>query len=87
MWLAKWFGRRDKARQEEYEPATHPPVTAASNPRGSPNPARAAADDARSTPGEKQGEKPGPAPSSQGFDPYNSGAFKRHHEWERISRR
>ncbi|AMN47226.1 hypothetical protein ACG33_08985 [Steroidobacter denitrificans] len=75
MWFYKLF-RRNK--DNEYEPAAHaPPMVHVKNMNGQ----AAAAPKATST-------TPASKPKSDyGFDPYNSGAFKKHNAWERVSRR
>lgn len=73
MWFARLFGvRRDDA--DDDEPARFPsaPVTHHAPQKVAPRaPAR---------------KKLNPA-AEKGFDPYNSGAFKRDNAWERVSRR
>jgi hypothetical protein len=73
MWIAKLFGvRRDESADDE--PARFPsaPVTHRQAPKAAPRaPAKT---------------KLNPS-ADKGFDPYNSGAFKRENAWERIPRR
>lgn len=68
--FGKWFGRR-KAVDE----ATDEPPTAIAPPLQRPTVRPAAA--SKAIPGDK---------SATGFDPYNSGAFKRKSAWEKVPR-
>ena len=68
--FSKWFGWRKPAEDERDDPPTAAPVHA-------PQQRRPAAASAKSVPVEK---------SAQGFDPYNSGAFKPKSAWEKVPR-
>lgn len=72
MWLDRFFGRKDDAEPSEYP--RHP----ASNPAVTAPPAiRSAAN----IPPHK------PVQKAKGFDPYNSGAFRKASSWDRVGRR
>jgi hypothetical protein len=71
MWIARLFGGR-KVQDQADEPARYPMTQAATAKRASPAQAPASA---------------GHTAPRKGFDPYNSGAFKRHNAWERVNRR
>jgi len=76
MLFEKLFGRRRKV--EHPANLTRPARPAKPNP-DHPQPAdRSASADGRPVPGAHQAE---------GFDPYNSGAFKKRNAWERVNRR
>jgi hypothetical protein len=70
MWFARLFGGR--AVQEDDEPARF----------SAPESAQAAQPVKRVTPF----AQPTAKPSKSGFDPYNSGAFQREKDWERVFR-
>jgi len=89
MWFSKWLRRRDK--EQDYEPAAHPPVNSATRlpgqtPAGSARPDIQAAE-ARTSKTNQAESASNEAAKTYGFDPYNSGAFKRHNAWERVNRR
>jgi hypothetical protein len=71
MWFARWFG----GREDDSEPAAHPPHPAARAPRAAPTSVR---------PNNKYRGKP--KGESKGFDPYNSGSFDKNKAWERVIR-
>lgn len=75
MWLAKWFGRRGEATEND-EPARHaaPEISKAVQPLTGSKPRAAGKPEACSQ-------------TKKGFDPYNSGAFERGAAWERVNRR
>lgn len=86
MILAKLFGIRP---EEADDPPAYPPVD--------PGTRRPRTTDATGTPAPPStGSRPAqsqarpqvePKPDAAGFDPYNSGAFKKTNAWERINRR
>jgi hypothetical protein len=77
MWLAKIFGG-NKPRIEDEEPARFPVDHEAENTSTRESRRRAAAAPA---PPKPVAAKPG------GFDPYNSGTFKKENAWERVTRK
>ena len=86
MILAKLFGIRP---EDADDPPTHPPVA---RPAQRPGTADATGTHAALSTGSRPAQpKARPAstakPDAQGFDPYNSGAFKKSNAWERVNRR
>lgn len=73
MWIAKWFGGRKEVSEETDEPARFAPPTM-----------RRPEEPAYTSPARKPSP---PVAAKKGFDPYNSGSFKRRNAWEKISRR
>ncbi|MEQ1579998.1 MAG: hypothetical protein ABL964_05360 [Steroidobacteraceae bacterium] len=86
MIFAKLFGIRP---EEADDPPSHPPVAlgaghARSTEATGTHPALATG----SRPAQPKASPPAePKPDAAGFDPYNSGAFKRTNAWERVTRR
>lgn len=75
MWFAKlWRGSKDD--EQDDEPARHPRAPVAQE-----APRAAVASKVRAA------TNPVNPAAKKGFDPYNSGAFKRHNAWERVGRR
>lgn len=72
MWFAKLFG----GREDDSEPAAHPPHPAALAPKAAPISVRPVIDTQA---------KPKTA-ARKGFDPYNSGSFDKNKAWERVLR-
>ena len=86
MILAKLFGIRP---EDADDPPTHPPVA---RPAQSPGTADATGTHAALSTGSrpavpKARSASATKPDAQGFDPYNSGAFKKSNAWERVNRR
>lgn len=71
MWLSRLFGRRPKPRIDEDEEPARFPSPASPQATG-------AYDVKKRTP--EQSKQPG-------FDPYNSGTFKKDDAWKRVNRR
>jgi len=88
MIFGKLFGRHDN---DDEEPAASPPVVRRPVPGAKPRPAAAAPRESEATPTLKLEGSPedgrGGRNESKGFDPYNSGAFRKSQAWERINRR
>ena len=97
MLFARFFGKR---REEDEEPEAQPaPVLRPRTPlpTGSGDTAaatgqfalRGGAANQGAPPARSRGEMPAAAvkEGSQGFDPYNTGVFKKANAWERINRR
>lgn len=82
MIFAKLFGVRP---EDEDDPPTHPPVavTPRTGEATGTHPALATG----SMPARPKTRPQPDAKPAAGFDPYNSGAFKRTNAWERITRR
>jgi hypothetical protein len=74
MWFAKLFGG-GRDNEVDDEPARFPSMPVAQPAQSTP-PLKSATN-ARSV----------AAKAVKGFDPYNSGAFRRQNAWERVSRR
>lgn len=73
MWFAKLFG----GREDDSEPAAHPPHPVAVHaPKAAPTSVRPVIDTTT---------KP-KSTAKKGFDPYNSGSFDKNKAWERILR-
>lgn len=78
MWLARLFtGSSDDSEPSEFPP--HPAATCVATQI----PARSAS----STASASMTSAHNPAVKGSGFDPYNSGAFRKSSAWERIGRR
>jgi len=73
MWFAKLFG----GREDDSEPAAHPPHPAARAPKAAPTSVRPVTNKYKAKP---NGE------AEKGFDPYNSGSFDKNKAWERVIR-
>ena len=79
MWLAKLFG----GQRDDSEPSEFPPHPAANTGAA---PSRPAA--TMTTPGGGNAvHKALPKAKVKGFDPYNSGVFRKAAAWERIGKR
>jgi len=72
MWLSKLLGGRETDDSEPSRVAPHGNVVAA---HGSRRPAKS------------PGIRPQSATKTKGFDPYNSGAFRKVSAWERVGKR
>lgn len=77
MWLAKLFGRQ----RDDSEPSEFPPHPAANTGTAPSRPAASI-----TTPGGKAPHNRS-VPKAKGFDPYNSGAFRKASAWERVGKR
>lgn len=86
MIFAKLFGIRP---EEADDPPAHPPVALpARRPRTADATGTYAALATGSRPAQSKGRAPADAKAdAAGFDPYNSGAFKKTNAWERVTRR
>jgi hypothetical protein len=77
MWLARLFG----GRKDDSEPSEFPPHPASNAPMSARVANRPSASHSQPQPPQTAAQK------AKGFDPYNSGAFRKSSAWERVSRR